>query len=145
MPRSDSDIPDNEALPWQTLLLLAFQHVLVVVATPITAVFLIAQALHFSDTVTTSLLSATFFAVRAGAIVQSPVSGASARGCLSSWCPAARRLQFYRDCPTNVDTDGDWSSNLNVAVLLYRPARFPPFSAPFPAVYHRDHAADGLD
>ncbi|HED2410975.1 TPA: uracil-xanthine permease [Raoultella planticola] len=71
MPRSDSDIPDNEALPWQTLLLLAFQHVLVVVATPITAVFLIAQALHFSDTVTTSLLSATFLLCGLGAIVQS--------------------------------------------------------------------------
>ena len=71
MPYSDSAVPENEALPWQTKLLLALQHVLVVAATPITAVFLIAQALHFSSGVTTSLLSATFLMCGLGAILQS--------------------------------------------------------------------------
>ena len=68
----DSASPDNaEALPWQTKLLLAFQHVLVVAATPVTAVFLIAKALHFSDTVTASVLSATFLMCGLGSILQS--------------------------------------------------------------------------
>ena len=71
MPHSDSATSDNEALPWQTKLLLAIQHVLVVAATPITAVFLIAQALHFSADVSTSLLSATFLLCGVGAILQS--------------------------------------------------------------------------
>ncbi|WP_159873433.1 MULTISPECIES: uracil-xanthine permease family protein [unclassified Raoultella] len=71
MPYSDSVVPENEALRWQTKLLLALQHVLVVAATPIAAVFLIAQALHFSDGVTTSLLSATFLMCGLGAILQS--------------------------------------------------------------------------
>ncbi len=57
----------------QTTLLLALQHVLVVAATPITSVFLIAKALHFTDTVTASVLSATFLMCGLGAILQSPV------------------------------------------------------------------------
>lgn len=65
--------PDNDALPRQTTLLLALQHVLVVAATPITSVFLIAKALHFTDTVTASVLSATFLMCGLGAILQSPV------------------------------------------------------------------------
>ncbi len=71
MPQSGSAVPDNEALSWQTKLLLATQHVLVVAATPVTAVFLIARALHFSDAVTLSVLSATFLMCGLGAIVQS--------------------------------------------------------------------------
>jgi len=68
----DSASPDNaEALPWQTTLLLALQHVLVVAATPVTAVFLIAKALHFSDAVTASVLSATFFMCGLGSMLQS--------------------------------------------------------------------------
>ncbi|EIM7054922.1 xanthine permease, partial [Salmonella enterica] len=54
MPQPGLTTPDNDALPWQTTLLLALQHVLVVAATPITSVFLIAKALHFTDTVTAS-------------------------------------------------------------------------------------------
>lgn len=73
--------PDNaEALPWQTTLLLALQHVLVVAATPVTAVFLIAKALHFSDAVTASVLSATFFMCGLGSMLQSlGVGGFGAR------------------------------------------------------------------
>ncbi|WP_243079477.1 uracil-xanthine permease family protein [Pantoea sp. MQR6] len=71
MPLPDSAAPDNEALPWQTKLLLAIQHVMVVAATPITAVFLIANALHFTDAITLSVLSATFLMCGLGAILQS--------------------------------------------------------------------------
>ncbi|ESC04310.1 hypothetical protein SEEM841_04843, partial [Salmonella enterica subsp. enterica serovar Senftenberg str. 423984-1] len=34
MPQPGLTTPDNDALPWQTTLLLALQHVLVVAATP---------------------------------------------------------------------------------------------------------------
>lgn len=71
MPLPGYAAPDNEALSWQTKWLLAIQHVLVVAATPITAVFLIAKALHFSDTVTASVLSATFLMCGLGTILQS--------------------------------------------------------------------------
>lgn len=71
MSQAGSAVSDKEALSWHTRLLLAIQHVLVVAATPITAVFLIAKALHFSDAVTTSVLSATFLMCGLGAIVQS--------------------------------------------------------------------------
>ncbi|MCT4716847.1 uracil-xanthine permease family protein [Enterobacteriaceae bacterium H18W14] len=71
MPLPRPAVLNNEALSWQTKLLLAIQHVLVVAATPITAVFLIAKAFHFSEAVTTSVLSATFLMCGLGAIVQS--------------------------------------------------------------------------
>lgn len=35
MPQPGLTTPDNDALPWQTTLLLALQHVLVVAATPL--------------------------------------------------------------------------------------------------------------
>ncbi|EAM7804089.1 hypothetical protein FDZ35_05910 [Salmonella enterica] len=80
MPQPGLTTPDNDALPWQTTLLLALQHVLVVAATPITSVFLIAKALHFTDTVTASVLSATFLMCGLGAILQSlGVKGVGAR------------------------------------------------------------------
>lgn len=80
MPQPGLTTPDNDALPWQTTLLLALQHVLVVAATPITSVFLIAKALHFTDTVTASVLSATFLMCGLGAILQSlGVKGGGAR------------------------------------------------------------------
>jgi len=67
----DCTATNNEALSWQIKLLMAVQHVMVVTATPITAVFLIANALHFTDPVTVSLLSATFLMCGLGAILQS--------------------------------------------------------------------------
>lgn len=71
MSDSNSVVPDNENLRWQTRCLLALQHVMVAAATPITAVFLISQALHFTSDVTASLLSATFMMCGLGAILQS--------------------------------------------------------------------------
>ena len=80
MPQPGLTTPDNDALPWQTTFLLALQHVLVVAATPITSVFLIAKALHFTDAVTASVLSATFLMCGLGAILQSlGVKGVGAR------------------------------------------------------------------
>lgn len=94
MPQPGLTTPDNDALPWQTTLLLALQHVLVVAATPITSVFLIAKALHFTDTVTASVLSATFLMCGLGAILQSlGVKGVGAR-LPFIMVPGARRLRF---------------------------------------------------
>ena len=71
MSDSRSVVPDDENLRWQTRWLLALQHVMVAAATPITAVVLISQALHFTSDVTASLLSATFMMCGLGAILQS--------------------------------------------------------------------------
>lgn len=80
MPTTHIPAGDNEALALRRKIILAVQHVLVVAATPITAVFLIAKALHFSDTVTASVLSATFLMCGAGEIVQSlGIGGIGAR------------------------------------------------------------------
>ncbi|PLP59060.1 nucleobase:cation symporter [Mesorhizobium loti] len=63
--------PVDEALPARSLLLFGFQHVLVMAASPITAVFLVGKALNFSDAVTTSLICATFLVCGLGSILQS--------------------------------------------------------------------------
>ncbi len=95
MPQPGLTTPDNDALPWQTTLLLALQHVLVVAATPITSVFLIAKALHFTDTVTASVLSATFLMCGLGAILQSlGVKGVGARLPFIMVPGGGRRLRF---------------------------------------------------
>ncbi len=61
---------------------------------PITSVFLIAKALHFTDTVTASVLSATFLMCGLGAILQSTgVKGVGAR-LPFIMVPGARRLRF---------------------------------------------------
>lgn len=133
MPQPGLTTPDNDALPWQTTLLLALQHVLVVAATPITSVFLIAKALHFTDTVTASVLSATFLMCGLGAILQSlGVKGVGA-------------CDFRCDRFTDQYPDRDWRRNSDLAVLLYRVADFPPLPAPFSPLYHWHHAANGVD
>ncbi len=71
MPLPDPTAGGSEKLSLKTSLLLAVQHVMVAAATPITAVFLIAKALHLPEPVTVSLLSATFMMCGLGAILQS--------------------------------------------------------------------------
>lgn len=63
--------PADERLPTRSLLLFGFQHVLVMAASPITAVFLVAQTLNFDTALTVSLISATFLICGLGSILQS--------------------------------------------------------------------------
>ncbi|MFL9811973.1 uracil-xanthine permease [Stutzerimonas sp. VN223-3] len=63
--------PVNEHLPWRQLLIFGAQHVLVMAASPIAAVFLMATALGFSSDLTLRLLSATFLVCGLGTLVQS--------------------------------------------------------------------------
>ncbi len=63
--------PVDERLPWRQLLLFGAQHVLVMAASPIAAVFLMATALGFSSDLTLQLLSATFLVCGLGTLVQS--------------------------------------------------------------------------
>jgi xanthine/uracil permease len=63
--------PADERLPLRGLFLFGLQHVLVMAASPITAVFLVSKALGFSDAVTVSLISATFFVCGLGSMLQS--------------------------------------------------------------------------
>lgn len=66
-----SSEPVDEILPAKSLLLYGFQHVLVMAASPITAVFLVAQTLGFDAAVTVSIISATFLVCGIGSILQS--------------------------------------------------------------------------
>lgn len=63
--------PADERLPLRSLVLFGLQHVLVMAASPITAVFLVSKALGFTDAVTVSLISATFFVCGIGSMLQS--------------------------------------------------------------------------
>lgn len=63
--------PADERLPTRSLFLFGFQHVLVMAASPITAVFLVAQTLNFDTALTVSLISATFLICGLGSILQS--------------------------------------------------------------------------
>jgi len=63
--------PVDERLPLRSLFLFGLQHVLVMAASPITAVFLVSKALGFSDALTVSLISATFFVCGIGSMLQS--------------------------------------------------------------------------
>lgn len=63
--------PVDEVLPLRSLLLYGLQHVLVMAASPITAVFLVAQALNFDAALTASVISATFLVCGLGTIMQS--------------------------------------------------------------------------
>ena len=63
--------PADERLPLRSLILFGMQHVLVMAASPITAVFLVSKALGFSDALTVSLISATFFVCGLGSMLQS--------------------------------------------------------------------------
>lgn len=73
MSQLESPTPDpvDERLPWHTAMLFGFQHVLVMAAAPITAVFLVGQAMGFSTEITVPLMSATFLACGLGTLLQS--------------------------------------------------------------------------
>ncbi|SAK99895.1 nucleobase:cation symporter [Caballeronia fortuita] len=61
----------DERLPLAKLMLFGLQHVLVVAASPITAVFLVAKALGLSSALTVDLISATFLVCGLGTLLQS--------------------------------------------------------------------------
>ena len=63
--------PVDEKLPPLKLFLFGLQHVLVMAASPITSVFLVARALSLSDDLTLNLISATFFICGLGSLLQS--------------------------------------------------------------------------
>ena len=63
--------PVDEILPLRRLVPLAVQHVFVMAASPISAVFLVSQTLHLSSALTVNLLSATFILSGLGTILQS--------------------------------------------------------------------------
>ena len=64
-------LPVDEILPARQLVLLGLQHVLVMAASPITSVFLVARALNFSPALTLNLISATFLVCGMGTLLQS--------------------------------------------------------------------------
>ena len=68
---AQSHDPVDEVLPLKNLLIYGLQHVLVMAASPITAVFLVAQTLGFDAALTVSLISATFLVCGLGSIMQS--------------------------------------------------------------------------
>jgi uracil-xanthine permease len=67
-----AEIPPVDAmLSTHQLLLFGLQHVLVMAASPITAVFLVSKTLQFSNELTLNLISATFLACGIGTLIQS--------------------------------------------------------------------------
>ncbi|MDB5656136.1 MAG: xanthine/uracil/vitamin permease [Tardiphaga sp.] len=68
---STSVRPVDEILPARKMVLLGLQHVLVMAASPITSVFLVARALNFSPALTLNLISATFLVCGIGTLLQS--------------------------------------------------------------------------
>lgn len=63
--------PVDTVLPAHQLLLFGLQHVLVMAASPITAVFLVSKSLNFSTDLTLNLISATFLICGIGTLIQS--------------------------------------------------------------------------
>lgn len=63
--------PVDEIPPFRRLIPLGLQHVMVMVATPLSAVFLVSQTLGLSEQLTTNLLSATFILSGVGTLLQS--------------------------------------------------------------------------
>src|ERR1700754_2717791 len=63
--------PVDEMLPLRKMILLGLQHVLVMAASPITSVFLVARALNFSPALTLNLISATLLVCGIGTLLQS--------------------------------------------------------------------------
>jgi uracil-xanthine permease len=63
--------PVDEVLAPQRLFLLGLQHVLVMAASPITAVFLVGKALNLPSDLTINLISATFLMCGLGTLLQS--------------------------------------------------------------------------
>ncbi|CAG67112.1 uracil-xanthine permease family protein [Acinetobacter baylyi] len=62
---------EQDKLNWFKYLLFGIQHVLVMIAVPITSVFLVAKALSLSDQLTVNLMSATFLVCGLGTLLQS--------------------------------------------------------------------------
>ncbi|MCQ0969578.1 uracil-xanthine permease family protein [Paracoccus sp. TK19116] len=71
MTHSSHEDPVDQVLPPRSLILFGLQHVLVMAASPITAVFLVAQTLGFDAALTVSVISATFLVCGLGSILQS--------------------------------------------------------------------------
>ncbi|WP_432001147.1 uracil-xanthine permease family protein [Streptomyces sioyaensis] len=63
--------PVDEARPLGKIILFGLQHVLVMAATPISAVFLMSATLHLGPGLTVDLLSAAFLASGIGSLIQS--------------------------------------------------------------------------
>lgn len=63
--------PVDQRLPLPSMLLFGVQHVLVMAAAPITAVFLVGQAMGFGNDVMVALMSATFLVCGLGTLLQS--------------------------------------------------------------------------
>ena len=63
--------PVDEMLPVRKLIPFGLQHVLVMAASPITSVFLVAKALNLSEALTLNLISATFLMCGIGSLLQS--------------------------------------------------------------------------
>jgi uracil-xanthine permease len=63
--------PVDQLLPARKLIPFGLQHVLVMAASPITAVFLISKALNLSPELTINLISATFLVCGIGSLLQS--------------------------------------------------------------------------
>lgn len=61
----------DEVLPWRSLALFGLQHVLVMAASPITAVFLLGRTLNLPAETTVGLMSATFLICGLGTLLQS--------------------------------------------------------------------------
>jgi uracil-xanthine permease len=72
MPRAaTAPHPVDEILPLRRMVPLGIQHVFVMAASPISAVFLVSQTLNLSSALTVNLLSATFVLSGLGTILQS--------------------------------------------------------------------------
>lgn len=63
--------PVDESRPLSRILLFGIQHVLVMAATPISAIFLMSATLHLDPGLTVNLLSAAFVLSGAGSLIQS--------------------------------------------------------------------------
>src|SRR3954454_12394841 len=70
-PAATAPHPVDEVLPLRRMVPLGIQHVFVMAASPISAVFLVSQTLNLSSALTVNLLSATFVLSGLGTILQS--------------------------------------------------------------------------
>lgn len=70
-PRPESLHPVDESRPIGRMLLFGIQHVLVMAATPISAIFLMSATLHLDPGLTVNLLSAAFLLSGIGTLIQS--------------------------------------------------------------------------
>ncbi|MFE5768527.1 uracil-xanthine permease family protein [Streptomyces sp. NPDC056485] len=70
-PRNDGVHPVDESRPLGRILLFGIQHVLVMAATPISAIFLMSATLRLDPRLTVDLLSAAFVLSGAGSLIQS--------------------------------------------------------------------------